>query len=747
MEFGILGNYSMRKALPLCVLSLYFSACGGSLESSSDVEKGIVQPEFNIQAAWTADSGDKYTKVQNVSVNLKYYSANEVHFFNNKNCVGSANVLPYESTIPLTLSSGDGPKEFSVKFKTTGGETSECFSDIINLYQEPLVVDLLEVKGSHLGTVGAGTPSEATYFYIPTSLAEIKVSKKGHPFPLKANFSYRNDCSESFSQNADLPMYFNIPPSQSAYKVFVEYKDILGETVGCTALEQIIVDDQAPAVPKIFPLPLIEDRGSFTKDPVITVLNLNTLELQTTEQVGFKELSFQIRRSSDNVVVKPWQMIEEISGKLDFQNLRNELKATPQLYTIEFSALDRLNNRSGVLKVPWSVSETNFFIPSRRVSEPGPGEGPAIFETFIVDGITVGPLSLKVTSEARVCNKENGPCVNLTEFSQSVSVMPGNEIVFRMDRPAAGSIKTAYIDFHGRRFPWSIATDTSLCPDGFVLSPPATSSNGLYLNEFCIARREMRWNDPSSPDASTLSDNDIKSKSVSASESSSSKVPIYNISYENMTHLCAKIQRSGQALNGRLPSTIEWNHIANDLRHNIVNWKSPTDAELPVGNINTTGPLRMLDPDNPCQDSPGGSQCNNSTWGFNNRELRLSNGQSLFDFSGNLAEAVREIFDVPSPAVANTLVIGTLPSPWDKVFPHLKTHPAHACSPAGTAIGCGLGHLNVDFSSGDALTILRGGSFTSTDSKSAGVYTLESGPPSANPSPNVGFRCVTDVYR
>lgn len=737
MEIIISKFYAKKRTLWLCLFSLCFSACGGSFESSSEVERGIIKSEVSFQADWTSPTtGEKFTKNRNVRVNLQYYSAETVQIFNNKECIGAPlNTFPYQSEAAYVLSVGDGIKEVSAKFKTTGGETSDCFADSIFLFTQPLDVAPLDV---------AGSVPKGTHSYIPTSLARMGTTTNS-PFPVFAFFSYETDCSESYPQNIALPMFFNIPPSQSPYKVFVEYKDIMGEIINCAPLNQIIVDDQAPSIPKIFPLPLIEDRGSFIKNPIVTILNMAELEPASLAQAGFKELNYRIKRSRDNAIVMPWQLITETAGTLDFQTLIDELKATPQLYTVEVSALDELGNRSEVLKIPWSVSETNFFIPSKRVSVPGIGEGPAVEETFKFDSITAGPLSLRVTSEARVCNKAMGACSNVSEFSQSVSVNPGNVIVFRMDRPAAGNIKTAYIDFHGRSFPWSVATDKDLCPPGFVISPPANTSNGLYLSEFCIASREMRWDDGTSADADALNDPTIQTKLVTAAELSSAKTPIHNISYENMAHLCRT--SFPQTLNGRLPSTIEWNHIANDLRQNSVNWKGPTDAELPVGNITSAPPLGMQDPDFPCADYSAGPQCSDTLWRVNNRRLILSNSQNIYDFSGNLTEATQEVFDIPSTLV-DELVISDLetlaPPPWSKVFPHLKAHP-HVCT---TPIsGCGLGRIDMPASDPavSSLIILRGGSNNSATPDKAGVYNLESA--ASGKASHIGFRCVTDVYR
>lgn len=757
MKFTTSKNYTMKNTILLCLLSLVFSACSSSLESSSEVEKGIVQSEFSFKADWTSPTGEKFTKNPNVRINLQYYAAATVQIYNNGECLGlPLNTFPYQAEIPLTLSGADGIKEAGVKFKTTGGETSECFADSINLYRTPLAVTLTAVDESHPITFDPSGPNEETYFYIKTTLAKITVNLNGHPYPVGAYFSYRSDCSESIGQNAGQPMYFNIPPTEAAYKLYVEYKDF-SESVGCHPLDQIIVDDKAPATPKIFPIPLIQARGSFIADPSVTVLNINALEPLPTSgsraQVGFKELNYRITPLNDNVG-PDWHSLNDTAGNVDFDDLLDKLKTIPQLYTVEISAIDKLKNRSEVLKIPWSVSEANFFLPSKRVSGPGYAT-----ETFKIEGFT-DPIPLIVSLEAQVCNKTfSGNCSDPNNFSQEVSVVGGDQVVIKMPHPPNNQIKTAYVNFHGRKIPWSVATNTELCPLGFLLSPPPSNSNAAYLSEFCIAEMEMRWEDTTlSSDANTIPD--VRTKEVSVKSGSGAYEPIYNISHADMTHLCSKLKRPGstQNIRGRLPSTAEWNYIADDILKTNSNLKTsaPNEGELFIGN--TKGSLLKLNTSAPCDAyAPPLATCSNpstSTWGLHNRAHLLSTNTRIFDFSGNLSEATQEIFDVANTRTTKHIIkIGGTPadlddSPWDKIFKF-----THTCDDENTN-GCHLGVLNSNVPGNASHVVLRGGSFTSNSTtppypvaneNNAGIYTLETRATAKHP--DVGFRCVTDVYR
>lgn len=728
MKFTPSKSYAKKNTFLLCLLSLCFSACGGSFESSSKAgeEEVIPETEFWIRPDWTSTvTEEKFAKSANIRLHLQYHKATKVHVSNNANCTGS---VPY-NYVPLInwqLPAGDGAKYVGVQFETSDGKKSQCFTDEIHLYTAPPNITQLDIAGKEDQIFNA-----VNYSYIPTSLARM-TALTDSLIPVFAHFSYEDDCSETFPQNVALPMFFNIPPSQSPYKVSVRYENIFEVSTPCMALN-IIVDDLAPYAPKVFPLPLMADRGTFKKDPVIQVLNKNDLEPQSLAQIGFKEFNYRILRASDGLVQKDWATITDhpTLGTLQFPtNLRTELM--PQLYTIEVSAIDKLNNRSETLQIPWAIQASSFVIPSVVNAI----EGTSIQASFKVEGFD-GSLPLSVTSEAAVCNGSPGTC---TTFAPQISVSPSNIITIRMTAPnTPNTIRTAYVNFQGRTIPWSVSTGT-LCPDGFVLSPPPP--NGSYLSEFCIARMEMRWNDGTPPNASGLDNNAIRAKNISVADIDSSKIPIHDISYENMTHLCGKIQRPGssQALRGRLPSAIEWNHIADDLRKNEDNWKTPaTNAELPVGNVISPVPL-ALDPDAPCSHYSSGS-CNATTWATNNRELRLSNNFSIFDFAGNLSETVKEVFDIPSNLSAFVIDDLSSESPWDKIFP-LHTH---TCANQASN-GCGLGKVLTNVDIDEELTVLRGGSHLS-NSTEAGVYALETLLKVNDSSPQVGFRCITDVYR
>lgn len=726
MKFTIPISYSTKKMFFLCIFSLYISACGSSFESTSKTgeEEVIPNTEFWIRPDWKSPvTEEKFAKSANVRLHLQYHKAVKIHVSNNGNCTNST-PFSYVPLINWQLSPGDGAKYVSVQFETSNGTKSHCFADEIHLYTAPPAITLLDIAGK-VNEAFAGV----NYSYIPTSLARM-TAQTDSLIPVFAHFSYEEDCSESFPQNVALPMFFNIPPSQSPYKVSVRYENIFAVSTPCTALN-IIVDDLAPYVPKVFPLPLMADRGTFKKDPVIEILNKNDLEPPSLAQIGFKDLNYRILRASDGQIQRDWAVITEESslGILQFPtNLRSELM--PQLYTIEISAVDKLNNRSEPLQIPWAVQASSFAIPSVVNAI----EGSNIQASFKVEGFD-GSLPLSVTSEAAVCNGSPGTC---TTFAPQISVSPSNIITIRMTAPnAPNTIRTAYVSFQGRTIPWSVSTG-GLCPDGFVLSPPPP--NGSYLSEFCIAAIEMRWNDNTSPDAFGINDADIKAKNISVIDNDLDKVPIHNISYAHMNHLCAKIQRPGssQKLNGRLPSAIEWNHIADDLRKNSDNWRTPTDTELPTGRVASATPLSISTSSPACANYSFDGKC---IWALNNRELRLSNNVSIFDFSGNLAEAVKEVFDIPSAMAM--FVIDDLSShkPWDKVFPLSN----HVCANQATN-GCGLGKILTNVNTAEELTVLRGGSYLSSSSE-AGIYTLETLLQIHEKASHVGFRCVTDVYR
>lgn len=730
MEIIISKFYAKKRTLWLCLFSLCFSACGGSFESASKTGDDEIIPntEFWIRPDWTSQATEeKFAKSATVRLHLQYHQAVRIHISNNATCTG-ATLYNYVPLINWQLPAGDGVKYVGVQFETSDGKKSQCYTDEIHLYTSPPNMLNIDVAGRVEQAFGG-----VNYSYIPTSLARI-TAQTDSLIPVFAHFSYEDDCSESFAQNVALPMFFNIPPSQSPYKVYGRYENIFEVSTACTPVN-IIVDDLAPYAPKVFPLPLMADRGTFKKDPIIEILNKDELEPTSLAQIGFKEYNFRILRTSDGQVERDWATITDDPHPVTSQrllefptNLRGEL--SPRLYTIEISALDKLNNRSESLQIPWALQASSVVIPSAV----NVNEGVTVTASFKVEGFD-GSLPLSVTSEAAVCNGSPATC---TTFSPQVSVSPSNIISIRMTAPnAPNTVKTAYVSFQGRTIPWSVSTGP-LCPNGFVLSPPPP--NGSYLAEFCIARMEMRWSDATSSNGGALDDNTIRGKTVSVADIDANKVPIHNISYENMAHLCGKIQRTGssQPLNGRLPSAIEWNHIANDLRLNTDNWKN-TDAELPIGNVISAAPL-AIDPDAPCADYSSG-QCSTSNWARNNRELRLSNNLSIFDFSGNLAEAVKEIFDIPS--AVSRFVIDDLSSvqPWDKIFP-LSTH---TCLSQATN-GCGLGRITTNVDIAEELTIIRGGSHLSP-ATDAGIYALDTLLKVDEKASHIGFRCITDVYR
>ena len=276
-------------------------------------------------------------------------------------------------------------------------------------------------------------------------------------------------------------------------------------------------------------------------------------------------------------------------------------------------------------------------------------------------------------------------------------------------------------------------TNSFICPENFVAVPALTD---YTEKSFCVMKHEAK-----NAGADTTGDatDDIP-------VSKAAGTPWVDINWNNSLQKCEDLG----ATSYDLISNDEWQSIARNIENVASNWSTGVvgnEGGLNQGHSDNTpsNPLMASSDDNKACENTG-QTCSSSTWDSQRRTHTLSNGEVIWDMSGNVDEWIK---DQNSTIFENTAYISQItntnyPDP-KSLSGDTRTPKGHfgpsgdhtdlSSSPYG---GLGYGALGVFGEEG--VGILRGGDYSRNVNN--GVFSTRLDIQDAATNGKIGFRCV-----
>lgn len=255
------------------------------------------------------------------------------------------------------------------------------------------------------------------------------------------------------------------------------------------------------------------------------------------------------------------------------------------------------------------------------------------------------------------------------------------------------------------------------CPNGFIKVPDSS-----YNKSFCVSKYES-------------------SLSAGKAVSSTSGVPA---SLRSLSAAKAACEANG--LRYKLITNLQWQSIARNIESVSKNWSSGKVGfgALSLGHSDGApeGPLVPGADTNGCF-GLNNDDCSPSDWSFQKRTHLLSNGETIWDFAGNLQEWVADVADLDlSELEGSTLEIQEIDdTEFKKAY-----GPNSANENLDLSLAGGFGVISVDSMIDDyAVGIVRGGGFNSEIE--SGVFSIRANVPAETDEYDVeslliGFRCT-----
>ena len=191
-------------------------------------------------------------------------------------------------------------------------------------------------------------------------------------------------------------------------------------------------------------------------------------------------------------------------------------------------------------------------------------------------------------------------------------------------------------------------TNNFICPENFVGVPSLT---GYTTNSFCVMKYEAK-----NAGAATTGD-----ATDDTPVSQAAGTPWVSINRESSITKCTDINSNGKY---DLITNDEWQSIARNIELVRSNWANGTVGDaggLSTGHSDQV-PANALaansDDNNACHET--GQTCNSSTWNGQRRTHTLSNGEVVWDISGNVWEWVKDNNAVNYGLTDTTLAISSI---------------------------------------------------------------------------------------
>ena len=251
-----------------------------------------------------------------------------------------------------------------------------------------------------------------------------------------------------------------------------------------------------------------------------------------------------------------------------------------------------------------------------------------------------------------------------------------------------------------------------ICPENYIGVP---KYEPYTYNDFCTMKYEAKHRDE-------RSESEYRHVIVRA-ESSSDGMPITRVSIEDAVRFCKE-----NGPNFDLISNDQWQSIARNIEREDANW-SFNSTDVRYGNRLNTGNITSV--------KVGGveDELSLEEWRQDKRSHRLSNGEYIWDFSGNLWELVKHnIRDLPDDYNGYVYHMPTSLKPLfgpEREYSILDDRPNQARDMAG------LGFIRAGSFQGG---VIRGGA----NLRTAGIFSVDTsiGRGRTDYRGNIGFRCV-----
>ena len=355
---------------------------------------------------------------------------------------------------------------------------------------------------------------------------------------------------------------------------------------------------------------------------------------------------------------------------------------------------------------------------------PEPPQTPSVSVTIQTQTLeSINSANLSNFEVKGQCSEEGQPViVSVDSISPSTQPTCLNEAwliqidVTEVPRPSDSILITAdHSSSEGVQAPQASATVISSfpCPDNFVAVPPL---EGYTSQTFCVAKYEMK--------------NDGNNKAVSQAAGS----PYVRISRDNSIRKCEEIGEDYDLITNN-----EWQTMIRNMELVGKNWQGGVVGSS--GGINAghtdSNPSRVIpassDDNEACAEKT--PSCDRNTWRAGKRTHTLSNGEAVWDVSGNVNEWVKDESDESTQTEENSFVYiirmaRRYPVVKDRFGP---SGDYNTSSPFGFFMGTVLLKHNLG-------TYFRGGAWG--DYWRAGLFATSTTMRANDRNDSIGFRCV-----
>ena len=275
-------------------------------------------------------------------------------------------------------------------------------------------------------------------------------------------------------------------------------------------------------------------------------------------------------------------------------------------------------------------------------------------------------------------------------------------------------------------------TNSFNCPENFVAVPALTD---YTEKSFCVMKYEAK---NAGADTTGNATDDIP-------VSKAAGTPYVNLHRDAFIQKC-----EGLGASYDLISNDEWQSIARNIENVASNWATGVVGNaggLSVGHSDGTpsNPLAASsDDNNACENT--GQTCSSSTWHRERRTHTLSNGEVIWDMSGNVDEWMEDqnssIFENDSyiSQITNTNYPNPKSLSGDTRTPKGHFGPSGDYTDLSTSPYGGLGRGDLGAYGDTGSGIIRGGNYSRT--VNSGVFSTTLDIQDATPRDKTGFRCV-----
>ena len=256
----------------------------------------------------------------------------------------------------------------------------------------------------------------------------------------------------------------------------------------------------------------------------------------------------------------------------------------------------------------------------------------------------------------------------------------------------------------------TVTPEVTNCPSGFIGVPALPPYTVRY---FCVAKYEM------------------KNNGYGAATSVATGTPWVSINRASARSACQNLGAGFDMI-----SNDQWQTIARNIAGVASNWNTGAVAsgELNRGhsdNLPANSLAASIDDNDPCNGT--GQTCSSTVWDSQRRTHKLSNGNVIWDFAGNVWEWVTNDSNVSNGADG---YISTM-SGGDNRQINYGAASSTICSTPSISPFCGMGY---GFFNYNASAVLRGRHWAGAEY--TGVFGADLSTSTTNVKNTVGFRCV-----